>query len=374
MLDFNWINILILFGAVQGLIFGIILLFNKKHPGAKFLSVFMLALAYNGFETFNWSSGLETVYLRLYPFVLIYTIGPSLYFYVTSLLYPERRLPPKTIFLHYAFVGFQFAFRSVEIVYLILWINNIYRGPFSVEQLDQIYWFYSEPLSVLVFLGYLLATIFEFRKVKASGSIPSFSKENRDLVFKWVPMLLGCMIILGIAWPLTVVSFYLGYSDEAYYPVELCLVLFIYWIAFVGYHKTKQIYVKESKSKASSALSAADAEKYFAQLKNVVERDKLFLDAELNLNKLSSATGINAKVISAILNQYHKSNFNDFINQYRVEDVKEKLINPGYQHLTISAIALESGFNSQATFQRAFKHYTGMSPKEYMSVRIRSMA
>ena len=58
-LEFTWINLLILFGAFQGLIFGIILLFNKKHPGAKFLSVVMFTLAYNGIETFNWSAGLE---------------------------------------------------------------------------------------------------------------------------------------------------------------------------------------------------------------------------------------------------------------------------------------------------------------------------
>lgn len=56
-LDLHWINLLILFGALQGLIAGIILLFNRKHPGARFLSAFVLVLAYNGFETFNWSAG-----------------------------------------------------------------------------------------------------------------------------------------------------------------------------------------------------------------------------------------------------------------------------------------------------------------------------
>jgi hypothetical protein len=56
-LDLHWINLLILFGALQGLIAGIILLFNRKHPGARFLSAFVPVLAYNGFETFNWSAG-----------------------------------------------------------------------------------------------------------------------------------------------------------------------------------------------------------------------------------------------------------------------------------------------------------------------------
>jgi len=92
------------------LIFSIILLFNNKHPGAKFLSAFMFALAYNGFETFNWSSGLDnyTVILHVSPFITIYAVGPSIYLYVTSLLNPERKLSRKTIFSHYSLSFFNF--------------------------------------------------------------------------------------------------------------------------------------------------------------------------------------------------------------------------------------------------------------------------
>jgi AraC-like DNA-binding protein len=375
-LDFNWINLLILFGAIQGLVFSIILLFNKRHPGAIFLSVFMFALAYNGFETFNWSSGLDKYYifLHMFPFVIIYSVGPSLYLYVTSLLYPERRLSSKTILAHYSIVGFQFTFRSVEIIYHLLWINNVFRGPITNDQVEQIYWTYSEPLSVMVFIGYLIATIYEFRKVKAFGSIKSVSKENKALIFKWVKALLVCMVILGIAWPATVTALhFVDVPDNAYYPIELGLVLFIYWIAFTGYHKTKQIYLKDPKIKAG-AITDAEAETFFSQLKGIMENEKLYLDPELNLNKVASLTGTNPKIISKILNQYQQTNFNDFINHYRVRDVKGKLIEPNFQHLTISAIALESGFNSQATFQRAFKNSTGMTPKEYMNLRLKNMA
>ena len=58
-LDSHWINLVILFGAVHGLVFGLILLFNRKHPGAPFLGLFIFVLAYNGFETLNWSAGLD---------------------------------------------------------------------------------------------------------------------------------------------------------------------------------------------------------------------------------------------------------------------------------------------------------------------------
>ena len=72
-LNFSVANLLILFGAIQGLIFSLILISNRKHPGA----LQMFALAYNGFETFHWRSGLSDHHFTfdLFPFVTIFCIG-----------------------------------------------------------------------------------------------------------------------------------------------------------------------------------------------------------------------------------------------------------------------------------------------------------
>jgi AraC-like DNA-binding protein len=66
--------------------------------------------------------------------------------------------------------------------------------------------------------------------------------------------------------------------------------------------------------------------------------------------------------------------FNEFINEYRIEEVKKRLLEKGNEHLTIAGLALECGFNSQATFQRSFKNATGVSPKEYLSLQPQKMA
>lgn len=58
-LSLNWINIVILFGAVHATLLAIVLFFNRKHPGARFLAGLMLVLAYNGFEKFSWSAELN---------------------------------------------------------------------------------------------------------------------------------------------------------------------------------------------------------------------------------------------------------------------------------------------------------------------------
>ena len=362
-LEFTWINLLILFGAIQGLIFCIILAFNKKHPGAKFLSIFMFVLAYNGLETFNWSAGLDKYYVlfHVYPFVFIFAAGPSLYLYVRSVLLPGQPLPVRIILAHFAIVGVQFFVRTCDIALHFLRAYN-FDTWVPADLIEKIYWTYSEPLSILMFLGYLVTSIRLFMKQK--GALP---KETREVTLQWFHALLACMVVMGLAWTATYIAlFFTNWSDAVYYPIEIGLVLFIYWIAFVGYHKTMSIY-EHAKSR-QNGIASNDAEALLLSLRQIMESQKLYLDPQLNLAKVSSSLNTTQKLISAILNQYQQTNFNDFINQYRVDEVKEKLFNPAFQHMTISGIALECGFNSQATFQRAFKNYTGLSPRQFISL------
>jgi AraC-like DNA-binding protein len=59
-------------------------------------------------------------------------------------------------------------------------------------------------------------------------------------------------------------------------------------------------------------------------------------------------------------------NFNDFVNYYRVQAVVEKLKMGEQKTQTLLSIAYDCGFNSKATFNRAFKKAMGTSPKNWM--------
>lgn len=91
----------------------------------------------------------------------------------------------------------------------------------------------------------------------------------------------------------------------------------------------------------------------------------IILVPELSLAMLSHQLKISPKLISTTLNNELHKNFHDFINDYRVEEVKKRLIDPQYNHLTILAIAMDAGFNSKSTFNRIFTKVTGMSPKGF---------
>ena len=76
--------------------------------------------------------------------------------------------------------------------------------------------------------------------------------------------------------------------------------------------------------------------------------------------------------LSQVLTQELKLNFYDFINQYRVQEVQARLVDPRYRNLTILAIVFDVGFNSNASFYRIFKKHTGQTPSRYIAKQERA--
>lgn len=102
------------------------------------------------------------------------------------------------------------------------------------------------------------------------------------------------------------------------------------------------------------------------KIEQIFKEQQLYLDAELSLSDLATKLKTNVSVLSAAINQNFGKNFNDFVNEYRVEEVKRQLKDPANAHLSLLGVALECGFNSKSTFNRAFKKFTGKSPKEFV--------
>jgi AraC-like DNA-binding protein len=105
----------------------------------------------------------------------------------------------------------------------------------------------------------------------------------------------------------------------------------------------------------------------YRDLLRLMEDDRPYLDGELTLFKLSVQAGLPPHQLSKLINQYGGCNFFDFVNQYRVAAIKEKIEQRQHEQQTLLALALESGFNSKASFNRVFKKMTGMTPRQYVS-------
>jgi AraC-like DNA-binding protein len=104
---------------------------------------------------------------------------------------------------------------------------------------------------------------------------------------------------------------------------------------------------------------------YKNKIINLFEKEKIYLEADLSLADVAQKLKTNISIVSQVVNSGFDKNFNDFVNFYRIEEFKNKINQPDYQHLTLLGIAFECGFNSKATFNRAFKKLTGEAPNDY---------
>ncbi|WP_375434488.1 helix-turn-helix domain-containing protein [uncultured Hymenobacter sp.] len=115
---------------------------------------------------------------------------------------------------------------------------------------------------------------------------------------------------------------------------------------------------------AKPAATAVDAA-VVARIRRALEEERLYLNPTLTLAELSAHTGLAPRLISFTVNNGFGQPFNDLVNSYRVAEVKRRLATSDAQRLTLLGIAFESGFNSKTTFNRIFKQFTGVAPRDF---------
>ena len=96
-----------------------------------------------------------------------------------------------------------------------------------------------------------------------------------------------------------------------------------------------------------------------------MEENRSYLNRNLTLSELSKELSISPHLLSQLINEHFSNNFNDFINNYRIDEAKRLLGNPEFNNLTIASIAYDSGFNTLSAFNAAFKKFTGKTPSQY---------
>ncbi|QLC64840.1 AraC family transcriptional regulator [Flavobacterium sp. LPB0248] len=122
--------------------------------------------------------------------------------------------------------------------------------------------------------------------------------------------------------------------------------------------------------KRKEILSQSEMFKILLKLEKAMENEQYYMDSELTLDKLSKLIGVNKYHISETLNHFVNKPFYTFVNEYRIEYVKEKLKSLSVKNSSISILELayESGFNSKSSFNRYFKEITTYTPREYLNL------
>lgn len=175
--------------------------------------------------------------------------------------------------------------------------------------------------------------------------------------------LLFFMCVLSLISLLWLLFTFIGW--DYYSVIELLLVLLFFAFALLMFLDSRPFPEIQKMSK-NDLFSNYDDQLQLKRLNSILQENQLFAQPGLSLKELSRELKLPARYLSYLINRYLNKNFNEFINEHRIDAFIERAKSPEGKHKTLLAIAFESGFNSKSSFNQAFKDLKGLPPSEYL--------
>lgn len=381
--DFNIYSTPLLILVVQGLVF-VGLLFaryiKKKNISDLFLALILLIVCYQqtcytvGFM--GWYNVFRNTKINYFLIPLGIAIAPLIYFYVKAITTSNFTFKKKD-FIHF-----------IPAITLILYRFSIYfydslQPGFNDTQNGKLKLSVDEPIvlpllvfvsfaQMLLYLAFTFQLFYNYRK-----RIKAYFSNTYKLELNWILSFLIAFTALFLYSSLQDIigSLIIELNYEQRWWLNIFMAIVVLFVGIKGYFTDTTKLNKLSFSfspnpesipqvkKEEEKVSAEDIEK----LKSYMELEKPYLNPDLNLSDLSDELQINRAELSKIINSGFNKNFNDFINEYRVNTFKEKLNLGEHKQLSLLGIAYDCGFNSKATFNRVFKKITQISPTEFLN-------
>ncbi len=364
---------ILLIGAVQGYILAIFLLIiNKGNTRANKIYAVLILL-----ESFRLTSTLF-VNFQFY----FYIPGAVIFFGVCALLYgPTIFLYTKTI------INRNYILKPFNLLHLIpFFVFIIYTIPFFIRNyqgqmeclmdiLQGTYILRDQITTLIICIQVICYIIFSLQAInryreKLKNDYSSIAKIN----LSWLKA------FIYIAMAFTAIDFI---PDIFLFTGNLTNYGRVYGITVI-FHAFLQIIVPyyiihksvfslrltpepmKSEKYSTSPLSTTRIKKYWQTLTECIEKKRLYLEPELKLDDLAALIGISRHHLSQVINICSGKNFYDFINEYRIEEVKKMLSEHRQRNMSILSAAFEAGFNSKSSFNQVFKKHTGITPTLYV--------
>ncbi len=371
--NLNPVNFFIISGLIQNFILAGILFFksNERPLANTFLSITIFIVNLHLFYLMLLDTNVDNLYpfLLYIPYSYLSAIGPLVFFYTIGLTKSGFNVSTINI-KHFIPVIIEVGLQILMIIQGIKSNQLFYNTPL---------YFYITPLSwiwaigsIFYYLQLSLKTISHYEV----GILKHYSN-LKEITLSWLKKLIVYYRLLWVVWIPFVTVFLLFFRFQLMslsiviilYALILILTYLTFWIGIESFKHGNLVFIKNNEThvehKNFRKLTQSEIKGHIERITQLMMVERVYQNENLNLRQFALHLKTDPNLISFILNSHLNNNFYDFVNRYRIDEVKSKLNNPKYKQLTILGIALDSGFNSKATFNRVFKQFTGITPTEF---------
>lgn len=368
-LEIGFFSGIILMAFFHGLLLASFFLFHKRlnAKSNKFLALSILGICVIlGYEFVFWLGLDEAIYKWvLYLPIYIRTVIPvGIFYFVIFLIHPKHQLS-KFEKLGFVFIGVELLL-DLAYIPVNLWIEDVKHVEIAEYYITLAGWFLSVIASVL-FLPLALVRVNKYQRFLYNN----YSTTNKKSL-RWMQIFLVSTLVITVLWIISFTQFMLGQWEESDYTfaiVTICFVILLFSISYflvLQYNWFEIAPIKEELNDDSTQSKlSVNTVSYHNQLMQLLQDEKVYENVNLTLDNLSERLQISSGYLSQIIKEKEQKNFFEFINFYRIEAVKAKLLDEHYKNYTIMGIAMESGFNSKSTFNAVFKKFTNETPSAY---------
>lgn len=364
------IAVIILLGIIQGYFLAIVLFNNRNgnYEANRYLAMLLCAISTAIVNIFLLQTDLHFIlfYTSKFSAFIILLFGPLFFFYVRSLIYQVSRLQHydllhfiPALLIFYRFIPYYLADNTTKESFILSPLNFKAFKPEHYEFLTIIIF---SQIHLWIYLFIVLHLLKQYRQcVKEYYS--NIERHNLNWIRFFISLFAMVYIVFLIA---SIIMIKYNYKISFnLLGITVSLAIFI-----LGYHGLKQtalitITTPKPLKQESTELSPELIRSLTTQLNILMNEEKLFTNPDLNLDDLAKKLNISRNSLSQFINEYLQTNFFDYINGFRVEEMKRLLIDTEKEYMTIYALAVEAGFSAKSTYNRIFKQLTGMTPSEF---------
>lgn len=365
-------SIIITLGIIQGFVFAVTILRMKKGNGRAnqilALLLVLVSISFINIILYRTNFYLHFVYFIKFSIHMQLLFGPLFYFYVKTIITDHRRFTKQNLWHFIPFfiallylTPFYLKSSLYKIFYAIRLLSNDLIG---AEKYENLLFPGLVIIHVLIYFGAVL-----FIACRHENHIKPVFSARDEMMYSWIKCFANLFVgvyLINLFVHFLAPRFLNASSLNCIYGVLGSISIF--YLSVRGLQQPEIFYStgpSDSFKPEKLTFKSDDACKYLDKLLSLMDDEKLYKDPNLTLSDLAKRLSISRTYLSQLINEFTGMNFFDFINSYRIKEVKLFLTNPEKDVFTIAALAADAGFQSRSSFNRIFKKAVHMTPSEF---------